>query len=793
MPRNPSCNKCEELTNKNLKNRCVWGNGKKGLVMIVGQNPGTHEDIQGMPFVGPAGKLLRKILGSRVDMCYITNVVKCYYKETPSLSMVKNCLPYLIEEILDVKPKVIVTLGEVASRALIRKQKIKDISFIPQFSTIKGIEDIPIFATYHPAAALRKEGIVDLIVSHISTTIDSAFKYVSGEAQVKEFDHKVVENAEEIIELIEKYDKFAIDIETSSLNEYEDGARIKSISLSPAPYKAIVIPWDEAYWGDDFDIVKSAIFTLLTQNKYTLIGHNIKFDLRWLMKEFNLDDIACDIEDTIIMHHLISEEEKHSLSALAYKYTDVGGYDREVYRKGVSKVEGEELYRYNAMDCDVTYRLYEIFFNKLAKEGMFFEPYRSLLIPATKVLLLIERYGAPADKNYLLYAYKKLKSAFDDLMEEVRSDKIVKELFKEGDFNPFSHKHMLKLCLSLFDEEDLPKTDKGAPSFNKEFLEDYKDEWPLLEKIYILRKANVLMSHIKKQYIPSIQSDGRIHPTFTLFVARSGRTASEHPNLQNLMSGEFLGIRIRNMIYAPKGFVLLSADFSLHELRVAAALSKDENLTRILNDGLDVHSYMASKIFGIDYNEFVKGLESGNEEYEKMRKRAKSVVFGVMYGMTPTGLSRRLKISKKEAERYIDEFFLQFPKLKMWINYIVEKARKTKKVTTPFGRKRTFEWDPDFERKAINTPIQSVASDLLLLGLVNLVKRLRERKFESFPILEVHDEILLLVKENELEDVLYLTKGVLENPNVDFLGDVKLKVDFSVGKRWGELEELSIK
>jgi len=788
--RDPECRLCEELKRSKLEHRCLWGEGK-GPIMLVGQCPGTKEDIKGVPFIGPAGNVLRKILGDKVQYCYITNVVKCYYKTTPTQQMVKNCLPYLLYEIVTVKPKVIITLGEVASMALLRKKKIQDISFIPQTPKIKLIEHIPVFATYHPAAVIRKGNWSDVIRDHIRTTIKVAWEYINRTRNSSYGKYTIAKD----IPTIETHltSVLAIDVETSGLYEFEEEARIRSIALSPSSHQAVVIPWDENYWQDKWQQVRDIIKKLLTNSEQTLIGHNLKFDLRWLIKDLGLqpEDIKCNIEDTILMHHLIDEIAKHSLSSLAFKYTDMGGYDREVLKKGGPlKVEGEELYLYNAADADVTHRLYIRFKDELTKEGTYWRPYRFLLIPATKALLAMEHRGAPADRNFLLWAYKKLQKEYNSLLEKINSDSIVRELFPQKDFNPFSYNHMSKLCSPLLQEGKIPvpRTKNDKESWNKEFLRKAGKEYPVFEWIAELRKIRTLSSHIREQYLPAIHN-GKIHPSFTLFIARSGRTASQNPNCQNLYKGELHGVKIRNMIYAPKGYLLLSADFSLHEVRVAAALSKDPKLISLLEEGKDIHSATAATIEGIPYEEFLKKIEGGDPEFEEKRRKAKTVVFGVMYGMTARGLAQRLEISEREAKRYIESFFTQYRRLQSWIKYIVSKAKQEKRIKTPFDRYRSFRWDYDFERKAINFPIQSAASDLLLLGLSRVHEKFMELKVKSHPILEVHDEILFLMKKEEMDDLLPLIREILENPQEEWLKPVQLKVDFSVGERWGELEK----
>jgi len=766
------------------KNPCIWGEGKIRSIMLVGQNPGKKEDEEGKVFVGKTGRLLLRILTKeQKKKCYFTNIVKCYIRgKTPTKEMISNCLPYLIEEVRQVQPKVIVTLGEIPTKALLGKEKIRDISFTGQTSHIPELAGIPIFATYNPAAAFRKGEDLSIgpgiaIYAHIHRTMDVAFK-VAFRKERREANYRIISSEKELKAFLKSHDKIAIDIETSSLDEFE--GKIKSIALSVG-YETVVMEWK--------DWVKGPLGEFLFNEENTIIGATVKFDLRWLAKEFGVDDFPCKIEDIAVLDSLITDEFSHSLDSMTFRYLpEYAGYKADLAAGDPSSLEGEKLLEYNATDAEVTYKIFIKLKKQTSVEGMYYCPYQKILIPATHALLSMERKGIPADRDFLISVKNNLQRKLDDLIRKIRKDDIVKERFPDGDFNPFSHLHMKRLTEGLFNEDELPKTKKGNPSYGKDFIAKFQDEFPLLKDIERVRVVQKVITDIEDNYLPAIKEDGRIHPHYTLFIAKSGRTSVKDPNCQNIPRTDVEGERIRNFVYAPKGWLLLSADYSQHELRVAAALSKDKAMIKMLNEGVDIHSTVAARIEGISYEEFKKRYEAGDPEIAEKRSMAKSVVFGTIYGMTAHGLARRLKISVRKAERYIEAFFHQFPRLRAWCEMQKRIGETKREIRMPFNRKRKFTFEHEVTRKAINYPVQGGASDLLLLSLGRIHKKLKEEKLLSHPILEVHDEILFLVKEEELDIVTEMITYIMTHPDAEWLGEVQLKVDVNVGERWGDLK-----
>lgn len=781
-----NCQACKELSKYKTIHRCIWGRGAPGKIMLVGQNPGAKEDIEGRPFVGPSGKLLQSILKEiGEDNFYITNVVKCFYPKDPTESMVENCIPYLIHEILETKPVVIITLGKIAMKALTGKSNIEAHSFTPLKSPIKEIRNIPILCTYHPSYSLRK-GHDQTVKGHIYQTILTAL------SMIKHFNgtttEYVVANDPSQLNVLRNFKTLAIDIETNMINEFDPNAKIKSISFCYQTGKAIVVPLEHDWWGEKYEEILNFIRELFLDKDRIWIGHNIKFDLRWLKKHLGIEITHLNIEDTILMHHLLAPHERHGLNTIALKYTSLGTYDEKVKEiGGPEKATGPILWEYNAKDSDACYRIFLILKKELERYEMYNMPYRALLIEAQKVFTEIEHRGIPSDKGFLINAYAKLKKRAMEIRQLITENEIVREIFRNETFNPFSYQHMDRLVKTLnIDFSDAPKTAKGNISYGKVFLKKYEAEHELLNLIARLRTINSLCSHIERQYIPAIMPDGRIHPTFDLFTARSGRTSSKNPNLQNLKKEEIEGIKLRNFIYSPPGWRLISADYSQHELRVAAALSRDKRLIEVLNNDIDIHSLVASRIYKIPYEEFIKRKET-DEEIARLRRNAKQCTFGIIYGITAQGLANNLNIPLDEAKKMIASFFEEFPTLHQWITDLINFTRDAQYVTTPFRRRRMLHFEDHVTQKAINTPIQSAASDLMLSALIALHKTFKQKKMQSHILLEVHDEILFLVKEEETEEAKHLITQISQKPPFsNWLGDVQLKIELTESTRWGE-------
>lgn len=402
------------------------------------------------------------------------------------------------------------------------------------------------------------------------------------------------------------------------------------------------------------------------------------------------------------------------------------------------------------------------------------ELYYTIELPLVYVLSAMEKEGFNIDKLML-----------DELQNNFTTeiDKTQKEIYNlaEEEFNISSPKQLGKI---LFEKLDLPviKKTKTGYSTNAEVLEQLKDKHPIIEKVIYYRQITKLNSTYVEGLKNVVDSDGAIHSSFNQTVTTTGRLSSTEPNLQNIPIKYEMGREIRKVfIPKEKGDIILSCDYSQIELRVLAHMANDENMINAFKHHSDIHRKTASEVFNTPFEEVTP----------LMRSRAKAVNFGIIYGMSDFSLAQDLKISKKEAAEYMAIYFDRYPNIKSYLNETVEKAKEDGYVLTILNRRRFI---PEIkssnkivkalgDRLAMNAPIQGSAADIIKIAMVKVYNRLNKEKLKSKLILQVHDELILNVKENEEEKVRALVKEEMENA-------VKLKVpmevDINEGYTWYE-------
>jgi len=413
---------------------------------------------------------------------------------------------------------------------------------------------------------------------------------------------------------------------------------------------------------------------------------------------------------------------------------------------------------------------------KKLKEENLWDLFLKIEMPLVKILVKMQERGIKVDKatleKFLQDIRRKRKILEEEIYEEVGER-----------FNISSSKQLGRI---LFEKLNLPpiKKTKTGYSTNEEVLQTLCLIRPSLDKILEYRRLFKLeTSYIKP--LPELINPitGRIHTSFNQTVTATGRLSSSQPNLQNIPIRNKLGERLRQAFLAEKGYLFLSADYSQIELRLLAHLSKDTNLKNAFLRGEDIHRQTAAEIFEV----------LPLQVTPQMRRKAKTVNFGILYGMSSYGLSRDLGISQKEAEDYIQRYFERYPKVKEYIDRTLEEAREKRYVTTLMGRKRPL---PEIlasnkkrrefaERTAINSPIQGGAADLIKLAMVNLDKRFKKENCQAYIILQIHDELLFEVSENQIE----ITRKIVKQEMEEVMKlSVPLVVDTKMGKSWGDMK-----
>ncbi len=589
------------------------------------------------------------------------------------------------------------------------------------------------------------------------------------------------QKARQILEEARKNSLLVIDIESNSKDPMR--GKIVGVALCFSPPKAYYFPFGHEGLEASSQLppeIWEAFSSLLEKETPKKIGHNIKYDLI-ILKRHGVEMAGLE-GDTMLASYLLDPTRRtHGLDELA---EEILGHSMISYKevtkelqKGESfaRVPLEKAKEYACEDAHVTYLLYQYFWPKL-KEETLWSVFEKIEKPLIWVLARMEMAGIRIDVPYLKRLSEELAKKLRELEEQIFS-------LAEERFNLNSSR---QLAFILFEKLKLPKVKrtpkKTAFSTDNEVLEELSvyHELPRLVLIYrtLAKLKSTYVDALPKMINPETK---RIHTSFNQTVTATGRLSSSDPNLQNIPVRGEEGTKIRKAFIPEKGFLFLSADYSQIDLRVLAHYSEDQTLIEAFKRGEDIHRRTAAEIFGVPPERVTP----------EMRRMAKTINFGIVYGMSPYGLAKELKIGRREAKAFIERYFERYPGVKRYMERIVEEARKKGFVQTLLGRKRPL---PDIkspnrtarefaERTAINTPIQGTAADIIKLAMIQIDRVLQERNFKTRMLLQVHDELLFEVPPEELEEIKEIVRQQMEG--VVTL-KVPLKVNLAVGKNWAE-------
>lgn len=587
---------------------------------------------------------------------------------------------------------------------------------------------------------------------------------------------------EALLQKLEAKKLFAFDTETTSLNYMN--AEIVGASFATDENDATYIPIAHNYPGAPKQLDRAWVLAqlkpLLENPELKKIGQNLKYDKEVLANyDISLNGIAFD---TMLESYVYnSTAGRHDMNSLALKYLTHKCISYEdVAGKGVkqicfSEVDINTAANYAAEDAEVTLKLHEYFWPELEKDAPLKKVFETIEMPLVNVLSKIERNGMLIDKNLLDKQSLELETRIKQLEEEAyqAAGKM---------FNMSSPKQLREI---LFEELGIPvlkKTPTGQPSTAEEVMRDLALDYPLPKLILEYRS----LSKLKSTYVDALpeqinERTGRVHTSFHQAVASTGRLSSSNPNLQNIPIRTEEGRRIRQAFIAPKGYKLIAADYSQVELRIMAHLSKDKGLLDAFSHGADIHSSTASQIFGMPLDKVSKDL----------RRRAKAINFGLIYGMSSFGLAKQLQLDRSTAQQYIDEYFHQYPGVKTYMENTRKHAHEKGYVETVFGRRlylpninaRNMMQKKAAERIAINAPMQGTAADIIKMAMINIDKQLATGKLDAKMILQVHDELIFEVAEKDCEA---LTTLITELMQTAATLTVPLIVDVGMGDNWDE-------
>ncbi len=604
----------------------------------------------------------------------------------------------------------------------------------------------------------------------VQPAIDSSYKCISTKDDLE----KLIKNASQAKTL-------ALDTETTGL-DYMDSDLV-GISMSFTPGEAFYIPInhkDDTSPQLDMDYVLEELRPLLEDSKQKIIGQNIKFDMNILSQHgINISSIK---NDTMMMSYVLdASATRHNLDALSSYYL---GYKTSTFEdvagKGVKQVTFDEVSiadatNYAAEDADITLRLYEELLSKLESVESLKKLNEDIEIPLIEVLSEMEQNGAVLNSKILNAQSKDLEN---------RINKIEKKAYVlAGDeFNLGSTKQLREIFFDKLGYRVIKKTPGGQPSTDEKVLAELAEEYEL-PKILLEHRT---LSKLKSTYTDKLPnqisiSTGKVHTSFHQAVTTTGRLSSSDPNLQNIPIRTEDGRRIRQAFEPSKGHKFVSADYSQIELRVMAHMSKDKGLLTAFQDGEDVHSKTASEVFNVDIEAVTTDL----------RRNAKAINFGLIYGISAFGLGKQLNINRNLAAEYMAMYFEKYPGVKKYMETTKDFAAENGYVETLFGR-RLYLRDINAsnamrrqasERAAINAPVQGTAADIMKIAMIKMHQLIKETNVEAKLILQVHDELILDTPNKEIDEVIGLvTESMMGAASLD----VPLDIDVGVGDNWDQ-------
>ena len=592
--------------------------------------------------------------------------------------------------------------------------------------------------------------------------------------------YQIIESFEELKLLVEKMmeqEIVAFDTETEGLNALETNIVGISFSWRKGIGYYLPIKNNKSVYEKSFEILKP----FFESTKIIKVGHNIKFDIQVLLK-YNVK-VSSPIYDTMVAHYLINPDMRHNLDTLSESYLNYSPISIEslIGKKGKNQISMrdvsiDKIKNYASEDADITLRLKGIFDKEIEVNNLS-KIFYDIEIPMINVLSEMEAEGIKIDTSYL----KKLDKEFEDDLEKLK-----KEIFKKcgEEFNLNSPKQLGEI---LFDKLKLvskpKKTKTGQYSTSEEVLSSLANDHRIIENILEWRSLDKLQN----TYVRSLPNEvsnltKRVHSSFNQTVTTTGRLSSNNPNLQNIPIRTANGQKIRKA-FIPRNndYIIMAADYSQIELRVIASISNEENMIDAFVNNQDIHTITASKIYNVD-------PENVNRE---QRGNAKTVNFGIIYGVSAFGLSQQTDLNRSESKQMIDNYFLNYPGLKKYMSDQIDFARNNGYVETIMGRRRYLQninsqnnmLRSSAERNAINAPIQGSAADIIKIAMININSELKKQSLKSKMLLQVHDELVFDVHKSEKDQIKDIVKTTMESA---VKLKVPLKIDLEFGKNWLE-------
>nr|WP_299031513.1 DNA polymerase I [uncultured Tenacibaculum sp.] len=580
-----------------------------------------------------------------------------------------------------------------------------------------------------------------------------------------------------LLEKLMQQNSVCFDTETTGLKALE--VELVGIAFSWEAGKGYYVPFPENQ--EETKVILEEFRTFFEAETIEKIGHNLKYDIK-VLSNYNMP-VQGKLFDTMIAHYLINPDMRHNMDVLAETYLNYQPFSitELIGKKGknqlsMRQVELPKQTEYAVEDADITYQLQE-HFSKELESGNVTKLFNEVETPLVSVLTAMEIEGINLDTNFLKTLSKALSKDISQLEQNIYEQ-------AGEEFNIASPKQLGPILFDKLKLVDKPKKTKtGQYSTAEDVLSYLAKDHQIVADILEYRQYKKLQS----TYVDALPNEinpktGRVHTVYAQAVAATGRLSSNNPNLQNIPIRTKRGQEVRKaFIPRNEDYVLLAADYSQIELRIIAALSEEETMIKAFQHGEDIHASTAAKVFNVPIEEVTR----------EQRSNAKTVNFGIIYGVSAFGLSNQTDLSRKEAKELIDTYYATYPKLRNYISKQVDFAREHGYVETVLHRRRYLK-DINSrnaivrgaaERNAVNAPIQGSAADIIKLAMINIYKRFEQENFKSKMLLQVHDELVFDAHKDELDIIKPIIKQEMENA---FKMSVPLDVEIDTGANWLE-------
>lgn len=747
-------------------------------VMFVGEAPGREEDQKGKAFVGPAGQLLEQAIKEYgLTPAFITNVVRCNPPgdRQPRVDEVTACIPYLKEEIRTMRPKVIVALGNTPLRALTGLTGVSSFSG----TVVKEVGGIKIFSLFHPSFILRVPGMLPKFEMHLR----ELERVVNGEAKAEPIPvmdlspREAFEMLEDKMELLT-----AFDYETTGLFKGTTG-HVRLIGFSNGAYTWTI---NAEKFPDTPKFMKWFL-----KSDIPKVAYNSAFEARWSLDEYGVAPNNL-VHDPYLLHYLLDENSSRDLESVASQYLKAGSWGIE----GLMREKGwthetipiEALIPYCGTDAFYTLALANHMRGEAGRQGLSKDLYKNMLTLA-QVCAELERTGIKIDKAWAADRDKEYEALQSGLLKKINRMEVVRGYVKQKrlkhkgfEFNPGSAVQLRDLVFGKIGLYTEKKTKKGGlMSTDQDTLEELKGAHPFIPAYLDWKGITTTRNNFLVKFPTYCDGDDLVHPSYNPAGTVTGRLAATEPPAHTFDQAP----AVRGMVISrfPKG-KLISNDYSQLELRLLASEAEEEALLEAFAKGKDPHGMTAERMFG-------KGFT------KDQRAVAKTLNFGIAYGLQAKALSRKFHVGYEEAEEWLRHFQKSYPKIYIWMERQHDFVRKNGWIKSQFGRVRHLpevlsgllpKWQLGRTlRQAGNFPIQSQGADINNLACIKIAVRIESAGLKSRLFLPIHDSIMIDSPPSEITQAKALCRGIMEDEMQEVCTwlKVKLKIDQVISVRWG--------